>query len=263
MTLFKIIRILILLAVFVAVAFYAKNQKLKSRSWAEPLEVVIYRINGDNNSPIVNEYINDLGDSVFEPVDRFLQQQSEKYKLTTKQPTQIRMGPVLTAQPPEAPLPGDSYAAIIWWGLKFHYWTYKNTPDSDSDMRLIRIFVLYHEATEGRRLQHSLGLDKGLTAVVHAFASIDQNQQNNIVIAHEFLHTVGATDKYDADNNALFPIGYADPEQSPRYPQTKAEIMVGRIPLSVTVGRMAASLDECAIGEQTAREINWLQENSL
>ena len=173
------------------------------------------------------------------------------------------MGPVLTVLPPEAPLPGEGYAAIIWWGLKFRYWTYKNTPDSDSNMRRIHVFVLYHEATQGRRLQHSLGLDKGLAAVVHAFASIDQDQQNNIVIAHEFLHTVGATDKYAADNNALFPIGYADPEQSPLYPQTKAEIMVGRIPLSATKVRMAASLDECVIGEQTAKEINWLQENNL
>jgi len=260
MTLFKIIRILILLAVFVVVAFYAKNQKLKSRSWTEPLSVVIYRINGDNNSPVVNEYINELDAGVFEPVDRFMRQQSEKYKLITQQPTQIQMGPVLTVQPPEAPLPGSGYASIIWWGLKFRYWTYKNTPDSDSDMRRIRVFVLYHTAVEGRSLQHSLGLDKGLAAVIHAFASIDQDQQNNIVIAHELLHTVGAPDKYAADNRALFPTGYADPEQSPLYPQTKAEIMVGRIPLSETGMRMAASLDECVIGEQTAKEINWLQE---
>jgi len=119
MTLFKIIRILILLAVFVVVAFYAKNQKLKSRSWTEPLSVVIYRINGDNNSPVVNEYINELDAGVFEPVDRFMRQQSEKYKLITRQPTQIQMGPVLTVQPPEAPLPGSGYASIIWWGLKF------------------------------------------------------------------------------------------------------------------------------------------------
>jgi hypothetical protein len=263
MTPFKIIRILILLAVFAGVAFYGKNQKLKSRSWTEPLSVVIYRINGDNNSQAVNDYIHELDDGVFEPIDRFFQQQSEKYKLIAKQPTQTRMGAVLSALPPAAPLPEEGYAAIIWWGLKFRYWTYKNTPDPDSNMRRIRVFVLYHEAIPGRSLQHSLGLDKGLTAVVHAFASIDQDQQNNIVIAHELLHTVGATDKYDADNNALFPIGYADPDQSPLYPQAKAEIMVGRIPLSAGSVRMAASLDECVIGEQTAKEINWLPVKNL
>lgn len=260
MTLFKIIRILILLTLFVIAAFYAKNQNLKSRSWTEPLDVVIYRINGDNNSPVVNEYINELDDGVFEPVDRFLQQQSEKYKLITKQPTQIRMGPVLTVLPPEVPLPGESHAAIIWWALKFRYWVYQNALASDSGMRRIDVFVLYHEALKGRRLQHSVGLGKGLAAMVHAFASVDQDQQNNIVIAHELLHTVGATDKYAADNSPLFPTGYADPVQLPLYPQNKAEIMVGRIALSETTMRMADSLDECVIGEQTAREINWLPE---
>ena len=259
MTWFKIIRILILLAVFVTVAFYAKTQKLASRSWSEPLEVVIYRINGDNNSPTVNDYINDLDESVFVPIDRFIQKQSQTYGLITSHPTHISLGPVIAIAPPESPLPGSNYASIIWWSLKFRYWAYMNTPDSDSNLHRIRVFAHYHEPTEGRRLQHSLGLDKGLLAVVHAFASVDQDQQNNIVIAHELLHTVGATDKYAADSEPAFPAGYADPAQSPLYPQTKAEIMAVRIPLSETTSRMAASLNECVIGEQTAREINWLQ----
>lgn len=236
--------------------------RAKARSWTEPLSIVIYRINGDNNSPVVNEYINELDSSVFQPIDRFLQQQSEQYQLITKQPSQTQMGPVLTVLPPPAPSPEQGYAAIVWWGLKFRYWAYKNTPDSEFNLRRIRIFVLYHEATPGRSLQHSLGLDKGLTAVVHAFASIEQDQQNNVVIAHEFLHTVGATDKYDADNNALFPSGYADPEQSPLYPQSKAEIMAGRVQLSASVARMATGLEQCVIGEQTAQEINWLPDKN-
>jgi hypothetical protein len=222
------------------------------------MDVVIYRINGDNNSPIVNDYIYELDDSVFTPVDQFIEKQSQKYNLITSHPTRTHLGPVISVQPPESPPPNSNYAAIIWWGLKFRYWAYKNTPDSDSNLHRIRVFVHYHEATKGRHLQHSLGLDKGLLAVVHAFASIDQDQQNNIVIAHELLHTVGATDKYAADNEPIFPIGYADPTQSPLYPQNKAEIMAARIPLSATSSRMADNLDQCIIGEQTAREINWL-----
>lgn len=260
MTLFKIVRILLLLAVFVAIAFYTKTQKLKSRSWAEPLIVEIYPINGDSDSNTVNEFIDNLDAGDFEPIDAFMRQQGEQYALITDQPTQTSLGPVLTVQPPAAPAPGSGYAAIIWWGIQFRYWTYRNTPEPDSNMRRINVYVLYHEAAEGKRLPHSVGLDKGLTALVHAFASDDQTAQNNIVIAHELLHTVGATDKYDAQNRALFPIGYADPDQSPLYPQTAAEIMVGRIPLSETEMRMADSLDECIIGEQTAREINWLKD---
>ena len=164
----------------------------------------------------------------------------------------------MTITPPEPPPPGSNYALIIWWSLKFRYWAYKNTPDLDSNLHRIRVFAYYHEPLESRRLQHSLGLDKGLLVVVHAFASVDQYQQNNIVIAHELLHTVGATDKYAADSEPVFPTGYADPAQSPLYPQTKAEIMAVRIPLSTNTSRMATNLNECVIGEQTAREINWL-----
>jgi len=259
MPVFKIIRILILLTLFLALAFYAQQQKLKSRSWAEPLQLVIYPINAEHGNPAVDDYIRELDDSVFAPIDRFFAEQSRDYDLIVQQPTVTRLGPAVSVQPPPAPLPNAGYAAIIWWGIKFRYWVYRNTPDSDSNIRRIRVFVQYHTAGKDKHLQHSLGLDKGLVALVQAFAAIEQDQQNNIVIAHEVLHTVGAGDKYAPDNSALFPIGYADPDQSPLYPQKRAEIMAGRIALSETRMRMPNSLTECMVGETTAREINWLR----
>ena len=85
-------------------------------------------------------------------------------------------------------------------------------------------------------------------------------QQNHVVIAHELLHTVGASDKYDAvSNQPLFPAGYADPEQRPRYPQRRAEIMAGRMATSAASFRDAQRLKEVVIGEATAREIKWRQ----
>ena len=101
-----------------------------------------------------------------------------------------------------------------------------------------------------------------MLAVVHAFAAIHQDQQNNIVIAHEILHTVGAKDKYGFNSEPLYPFGYADPEKKPLYPQTKAEIMAARIPLSGNTSRMAKNLEECIVGMTTAAEINWLKENA-
>lgn len=258
MTWFKLIRILLLLLIFLGLAFYAQQQELKSRSWTEPLQLIIYPINAENKV-VIGEYIAELDDSVFTPLDTFFERQGRDYELIIEHPTETHLGPELTNRPPPAPLPGAGYAAIIWWSLKFRYWVYQSTPDSDSNVRRIRVFVLYHEAVPGKHLPHSIGLNKGLVAVVNAFAAIDQDQQNNIVIAHEVLHTVGAMDKYAADNTPLFPSGYADSEQSPLYPQTQAEIMAGRIPLSETDMRMATSLQECVIGEQTAKEINWLR----
>lgn len=256
MKLFKIIRIVLLLAIFVSLAFYSKQQKLKSRSWAEPLQVVIYPINAEN-SPATAEYIRTLDSSVFAEIDEFFRREGEYYQLVNPKPFQTRLGSTMAEQPPIAPTPGAGKLDIIWWGLKLRYWAFRHTPDSESNVNRVRVFAYYHDPLKNQTLQHSVGVDKGLLAIVHAFASKDQAAQNNIVIAHELLHTVGATDKYDADNRPVFPDGFADAEQQPLYPQTKAEIMVGRMPLSENELEMAKNLQYCLVGEKTAQEINW------
>jgi len=55
----------------------------------------------------------------------------------------------------------------------------------------IRIFVLYHDPALTPVVPHSLGLAKGLIGVVYAFAAPEMTGGNNVVIAHEMLHTVG------------------------------------------------------------------------
>ena len=60
--------------------------------------------------------------------------------------------------------------------------------------------------------------------------------RNSIVITHELLHTVGASDKYDLRTGSpLFPSGYGDRDQDPLYPQerirleTAKENLTGRV----------------------------------
>lgn len=254
---FKLIRITVLLLILFAVAFYTKNQKLKSRSWAQPLQVVIYPMNGDNNSPIVEKYIQNLDEKVFSDIDGFFQREGEKYKVIIPQPILTHLGRVLTEHPPAEPVPGSDMLSIVWWGLKFRYWASNHSPDAKANANKVLVFLYYHQDDKNRVLQHSLGLDKGLLTIVHAFASKGQAAQNNIIIAHEVLHTVGATDKYDAHGEPVFPSGYAQPDKSPLYPQTKAEIMSAHIPSSGTQSRMADNLSQCIVGQQTAMEINW------
>jgi hypothetical protein len=81
-----------------------------------------------------------------------------------------------------------------------------------------------------------------------------------VVIAHELLHTVGATDKYDpAANESSPPEGYAEPDKIPFFPQTFVGLMAGRIPLSAAQSDMPSGLNKVLIGTKTAREINWLR----
>jgi hypothetical protein len=78
-------------------------------------------------------------------------------------------------------------------------------------------------------------------------------------IGHELLHTVGATDRYDAGGHARAPEGLADPDRVPLYPQTHAEWMAGEVALAPGRGRLPESLEEIKIGETTAREIGWIR----
>jgi hypothetical protein len=56
-----------------------------------------------------------------------------------------------------------------------------------------------------------------------------------------------------------YPDGYADPERMPLFPQLKAEIMGGRIPISETQAIIPNGLKEVSVGSQTAAEIRWLR----
>lgn len=124
----------------------------------------------------------------------------------------------------------------------------------------VRMFVVFHDPKLTSTVPHSLGLQKGLIGVVHVFASDEQTAQNKVVVAHELLHTVGATDKYDpATNLPRFPDGYGDPQQQPLLPQRFAEIMAGRVAVSSTEAEMPADLGAVVVGAATAREINWVR----
>jgi hypothetical protein len=77
------------------------------------------------------------------------------------------------------------------------------------------------------------------------------------VAAHELFHTLGASDKYDALGRARYPGGFAEPEQTPLYPQPGAELMARNLPLSPTSERPPETLEELWVGAETAREIGW------
>jgi len=82
---------------------------------------------------------------------------------------------------------------------------------------------------------------------------------NSVVMAHELLHTLGATDKYSATerNQPRYPDGFAEPHLEPLYPQHSAELMAGRIPITPHEARTPEFLDEVIVGPRTAMEIGW------
>lgn len=256
MSTFKQLRILFLLIVLLLVAVSTWLTKLRTTSWERPLVVAVYPINGDGSARSA-DYIKRLSLQDFGEIETFFRDEAEQYRLTLKQPIDIVLGPELNEYPP-APPKDRNVLGVMWWSLKIRLWA-KSIVKEFGPPAHIQIFVLYHDPASNPHLAHSLGLQKGLLGVVHAFAAERQTAGNNVVIAHELLHTVGASDKYDLQSNQpIYPIGYAEPDKQPVLPQEFAEIMAGRVPLSESQFRQARDLGEVMVGEYTAQEIRWI-----
>lgn len=251
---FKIIRIFILLLILASVFLATERAKSRSVEWKYTLPVNVYLINGDGSS-VAADYMRGLTVEDFKPLEVFMHEEAERYGRSSQASIQIKLGGIIETLPPE--LPRESgVLEVMWWSLKMRWWAYRNTDISGTQ---VRMFVLYFDPAQRGRLGHSTGLQKGLIGRVNAFASREMALQNNVVIAHEFLHTLGATDKYQTGSNQpQYPDGYAEPDLSPLLPQRFAEIMAGRTPKSQSRADIPDSLNDTLIGKKTAHEINWL-----
>lgn len=254
---YKSIRILILLFILLAVATATWRSKANAVSWKYTLAVNIFPINGDG-SAVAEEYVRALTVDEFKPIEHFIQDEAARYGLNSNASIELHLRPVLTNQPPAPPRAGNPLE-VIWWSLNLRWWSYRHAVVSGAGPQ-VKLFVLYFDPAKQTRLSHSTALQKGLIGRVNVFAASDMRKQNNVIITHEFLHTLGASDKYDLSTNSpVFPVGFAQPQQLPVYPQAFAEIMGGRVPISASHARIPESLDEVLIGRATALEIRWLK----
>ena len=254
---FRQLRILILLVVLLAVALSTWRQRSRSTRWREPLYVAIYPIAADD-SPVTRSYVAGLDAERFKPIDRFFAREALRYHLHSEEPVRTRLRAELKERPPERAATAGIWTTVTW-SLRLRYWAWRasgHVPEPED----IRLFVLFHDPALTPAVPHSLGLTKGLIGVVYAYATPDMNGPNNVVMSHEMLHTLGATDKYKpADDAPRFPDGYGDPRQVPLYPQLFAEVMAGRRMISPDRWEQPDSLDQVVIGPATALEIRWPQ----
>jgi hypothetical protein len=249
------LRVLVLLLILLGVALTAWQDRYRSTQWRTPLYVSIFPIAADD-SPVTASYVASVDAQLFRPIDEFFIREAQRYRLDEREPLKTRLHAPLHTLPPQRS-PDSGVLATMWWSLRLRFWAWK-AGRAVEEPQDIRIFVLYRDPARTPKVPHSLGLAKGLIGVVYAFAAPVMNGANDVVIAHELLHTLGATDKYLPGNDApRFPDGYGDPDQVPLYPQRAAEIMAGRRMLSAARWQQADSLDEVVIGPATALEIRW------
>lgn len=247
------VSILLLILAYVALDQWREHALL---DWQRPLQVMLYPINADQ-SPRVAQYLPQLQDADFKVIEDYFRQHGRAYGLSIDRPFLIHLGAHVHVVPPAPPTTG-SLIDVIRWSLAFRWYAWQHTPKGEFRPD-VRLFLLYHDPKLTPRLSHSTALEKGRVGRVNLFGSAKQHEQNLIVIAHELLHTVRATDKYDLSNGQpINPIGLADPQQSPLYPQRQAELMGGRIALSPTQAKMPDRLDQTVLSQVTATEIGWI-----
>ncbi len=252
----KSLRISVLLIVLIVVAGTAWLDRKGSTSWREPLWVGIYPISADG-SPAAQNFVSTLTPQSFSDIEAFFQHEAPRYGIGLSQPVHIELYPQSHELPPTLP-PNPSVISVVVWSLKMRLFARHAADVPGRAPPRVRLFVLFHDPALLQSLPDSHGLEKGLIGVIHAFADRSMAGSNNVVIAHELLHTLGATDKYLPGTGApVFPDGFGDPAQQPRYPQSRAELMAGRRAVSETEAETPFSLREVVVGPATAKEIRW------
>ena len=251
----KRLRIAVLLYVLLFVALAEYFSARNATDWDTPLWVNIYAVAGDDNA-VTRQFIDNLSGSEFAAAEDFFAREAKRYGVALDRPFKLRLVGEYRGELPE--LPADAGPlGVLGWSLALRWlatrlrWQAKPSGD-------IVVFAVFHEPADGVSLDRSTALDKGLIGLAHLFADRAAQETNQIVLAHELLHTLRATDKYSLTSNApAYPFGYAAPDARPLLPQRKAELMAGRIPLTEHHAEMPRDLDEVVIGAATADEIGW------
>lgn len=250
----KKIRILCLLVVLLIVALNV--WKDKNQDWNQPVFVLLHPINADGLANTQN-YIQQLSQRDLNGAQQYLQNYAQQFR---GKPTYFyfRVGRQIQKIPPKVPDQANIWNVMLW-SLKFRFYAWQQQQKSDGPASLT-LYLNYYDPSHTRELKHSTALENGRIGSVNLFASKKQSEQNKVVLVHELLHAFGATDKYDlTTGQPIYPDGYADPDQLPLYPQAKAELMAGHIPVSATQSKMPDRLTQTRINAQTAKEVGWLK----
>src|SRR5262245_19240601 len=180
------IRIAFLLLILGIVAWGNFYDRYSTTDWDETLWVGIFPINaaGDDKTAA---YIERLNSERIADIEGFLNREAKRYGVTIDRPVRVGLYPAVTEKPP--PLASDAgLLTRMAWSIRMRLYARRMVRSTDLAPPQIRVFVLLHDPAFTQSVPHSVGLQKGLVGVVHAFADSSLTRSNNVVIAHEILH---------------------------------------------------------------------------
>jgi hypothetical protein len=253
---FKLMRVVFLLSIFFVILINTWMTEKRMAAWERPILVTIYPIAADDESATLR-FVEEVDESDFEDINLFMERQSGPYGFAVTPAFRFQVANTSRELPPAVPSQFEM-AEIAWWSLKMRWWAWRKELKDGLVSSDIQMFVIYHQLNGHDELGISVGMRKGRYGLVKAYTKPSLKAQNLIIFTHEMLHVLGATDKYIlSSGEPIFPHGYAEPNLRPLFPQEKAEIMGGRIPISSFTSAQPDSLEQCKIGRRTAEEIGF------
>jgi hypothetical protein len=249
-----------LLGVLAMVVFWALrdvNRRRARTDWTQPLRVAIVVL----RSGAVEREATERFRARVHVLEARLSDEYRRYGGAAVRPFRLELyGPVdVEHGPPKAP---DGEGLVDLARFTFDLWRYVRGVNGRADLRPSTvdssIYVVTRPPRAGRpTMVEGTSEEGGKVGLVEVDLDPEMADFALFVTAHELLHTLGATDKYDAHGRASVPDGIAEPEKVPLYPQRFAEVMARNVPLGPATERTPETLDELRVGASTAREIGW------
>jgi hypothetical protein len=252
------VRVTVLLVALFGVALYAWNDvhsRSARRDWARPLEVAVVVL----AEPGVDEAAIDAFRARLPALEDRLYFEKQRYQRGSWKPFAFTMfGPL----PPNGAAPKlDEDGLLALAGHAYATWRYFGEVDERAHLTAkafaSRIYVTVRAPHDANRtFAEGESEQDGRIGSVDVELDASSVDYALFVMAHELMHTVGATDKYDAKGRPKFPEGLADPDAG-NY-QVDVEIMAQTRPVTIDMFVPPDSLADFAVGPATAREIGWM-----
>lgn len=169
------------------------------------------------------------------------------------------LGPVDLPSPAPEPS-GEGIVDLVRHSWAMNRWLADVDPRAgvEADRYDTRIYVIVRKpASDERSFIEGRSEENGRIGVVNVELDTSMADLLLVVTAHELMHTLGATDRYDSMGRTVIPAGLPEPDRVPLYPQRFAEIMARNRVLAPGREAVPESIDELAVGARTADEIGW------
>jgi hypothetical protein len=263
---FFLIRVSILLFILFVVVLYALrdlHSRRARKDWDKTLDVAVVLLHVNGTTAVDPEAIRLLKDRS-DSLEQRLATEAQRHRgPSAMKPFRVKVfGPVETTEAPPTPA-SDSPVDLAKQAVDLERWLRDIDPKAGvvADHWDTRIYVTIRgPQSELQSFVEGQSQQDGRIGMVSVELDASMADLTLIVVAHELMHTLGASDKYDpASGRTRIPDGLAEPNRSPLYPQSFAEIMARNRPISVALEAIPLSIDEMAVGPLTAKEIGWIR----